>query len=69
MLDINTLPLLYKTLVRPISKYVNVMRGPYYATNQKLLEKVKGRDTKLVNYNCQAFITFAIAIILLYKVI
>ena len=36
--DIDTLPLLYKTLVRPILEYANVKWGPYYIIDQKLLE-------------------------------
>ena len=39
-LDVDTLPLLYKILVRPILEYANAVWGPYYITDQKLLERV-----------------------------
>jgi len=67
------LPLLYKTFVRPILEYTNAIWGPYYITDQKLLERVQRRATKLVpslikgTILCLAFITPAIAIILLQE--
>ena len=44
-LDVDSLPLLYKTLVWPILEYANAVWGPHYIMDQKLLEK---RATKLV---------------------
>ena len=38
----------YKILVHPILEYANVIRGPYYINDQKLLERVQRRATKLV---------------------
>ena len=40
-LDIDTLPLLYYTFLRPILEYANTIWGPYYITNQKLLKRVQ----------------------------
>ena len=47
-LDKQTLPLLYKTLVRPVLEYGNAVWGPYNVEDQKLVERVQRRATKLV---------------------
>ena len=47
-LDVDSLPLLYKTLVLPILEYANAIQGLHYITDQKLLEKIQKRATKLV---------------------
>ena len=39
-LDTNSLPLLYKSLVRPHLEYGNIIWGPHYKEDQKALEKV-----------------------------
>ena len=43
-----TLPLLYKTLVRPHIEYGNLIWGPFNRADQKLIERVQRRATKLV---------------------
>ena len=48
VLDRTTLPLLYKTLVRPHLEYCNVVWGPFNRADQKLVERVQRRATKLV---------------------
>ena len=48
LLDRTTLPLLYKTLVRPHLEYGNVIWGPFNRADQKLIERVQRRATKTV---------------------
>ena len=48
ILDTRTLPLLYKSLVRPHLEYGNVIWGPHFIGDQKLIEKVQKRATKLI---------------------
>ena len=47
-LDTKSLPLLYKSLVRPHLGYGNIIWGPRYKEYQKALEKVQKRATKLI---------------------
>ena len=47
-IDMVTLPLLYKTMVRPHLEYGNLIWGPFNRADQRLLERVQRRATKLV---------------------
>ena len=42
------MPLLYKSLIRPHLEHENVIWGPHYKEDQKALEKVQKRATKLI---------------------
>ena len=48
MLDENTLPRLYTSMVRPHLEYGNVIWGPHYKGNIKAIEKVQKGATKIV---------------------
>ena len=47
-LDTNSLPLLYKSIVRPHLEYGDIIQGPHYKKDQKAIEKVQKRATKLI---------------------
>ena len=47
-LDTNNLPPLYKSLVMPHLEYGNIIWGPHYKEDQKAIEKVQKRATKLM---------------------
>ena len=47
-IDRYTLPLLFKTLVRPLLEYGNAVWGPYNKADQLLVERVQRRATRLV---------------------
>lgn len=47
-IDGTTLPLLYKTMVRPFLEYGNTIWGPFSKTDQKQLERVQRRATRMV---------------------
>ena len=47
-IDRTTLPLLFKVLVRPHLEYGNLVWGPYNRADQRLVEKVQRRATRLV---------------------
>ena len=42
------LPILYKSLVRPLLEYGNLISGPFYILDQRLVENVQPRATRLV---------------------
>ena len=48
VLNICTLPLLFKTFVRPLVKYGNIICGPHSKLNQQALQKYKMRATKVI---------------------
>ena len=48
LLDTQTLPLLFKTLVRPHLEYGNIVWGPFNKEDQRLVERVQRRATRLV---------------------
>ena len=48
VLDENTLPRLYTSMVRPHLEYGNVIWGPHYKGNIKAIEKVQKRASKIV---------------------
>ena len=39
---------LYKSLIRPIIEYGNVIWGPHYVTDQQAIEKIQHRATKMI---------------------
>ena len=47
-LDRRMLPLLYKSMVRPLLEYGNVIWGPFNKHDQKPIEKVQRRATRLI---------------------
>lgn len=47
-INLHTLPGLYKTLVRPILEYANSVWGPWNREDQKLIERVQRRATRMV---------------------
>ena len=48
LLDKSTLPMLFKTLVRPHLEYGNIVWGPFNRADQQLVERVQRRATKIV---------------------
>ena len=46
--DRTTLPVLYKTLVRPLLEYGNLAWGPFNRQDQNMLERVQRRATRMV---------------------
>lgn len=47
-IDVETLPLLFKSLVRPHLEYCNAVWGPFNRGDQKRVERVQRRATKLI---------------------
>ena len=47
-LNHQTLPLLYKSMVRPHLEYGNVIWGPHFKGDQQMIEKIQKRATKLI---------------------
>ena len=50
LFDEVTLPMLYKTMVRPHLEYGNIIWGPFNRADQKLVERVQRRATRLVEH-------------------
>ena len=48
LIDERTLPMLYKTLVRPHLEYGNLAWGPFNRADQRAIERVQRRATRLV---------------------
>ena len=48
VIDQNTLPMLYKALVRPHLEYGNLVWGPFNRADQKLVERIQRRATRMV---------------------
>ena len=48
LLDEDTLPLLYTSMVRPHLEYGNVIWGPHFKGDMKSVERVQKRATKLI---------------------
>ena len=46
--DRTTIPLLYKSMVRPHLEYGNIIWGPFYKKDMKAVESIQRRATKLV---------------------
>ena len=46
----DNISLLYKTFVQPLREYANVIWGPIYKGDQKLVGTVQQRATKLIKY-------------------
>ena len=47
-LDRTTIPLLYKTLIRPHLEYGNAIWGPHFTLDQKAVERVQRRATRII---------------------
>ena len=48
LLDEASLPVLFKTYVRPHLEYANIIWGPHFRCDQEAIERVQSRATKLV---------------------
>ena len=48
LIDMTTLPLLFKSLVRPHLEYGNLVWGPFNRADQKIVERVQRRATRMV---------------------
>ena len=47
-ISIQTLPTLYKSLVRPTLEYGNPIWGPHYVLDQQAVEKIQRRATRMI---------------------
>ena len=47
-LSVDMLPVLYKSLVRPLLEYSNLIWGPFYIHDKRLIESIQRRATRLV---------------------
>ena len=48
-IDKETVPLLYKSLIRPHLEYGNLIWGPFFKQDAQLVERVQRRATKLIS--------------------
>ena len=48
LLDVETLPVLFKTLVRPHLEYCNTVWGPFNRADQQRVERIQRRATKMI---------------------
>ena len=53
-LDSNMLVRLYKSMVRPALEYSNTTWGPYYLMDQRKVEAIQRRATKLITSLCES---------------
>ena len=56
-LSSDMLPILYKSLVRPLLEYGNPVWGPFYIPDQRIVESIQRRATRLVP--CIRHLTYA----------
>jgi len=47
-ITIDTLPLLYKTLIRPTLEYGNFIWGPHFILDQQAVERTQSRATRMI---------------------
>ena len=45
---------IYKSMVQPILEYANTIWGPYYLMDQKKVEAIQHRATKLITSLCES---------------
>ena len=53
-LDSNMLVCLYKSMVRPILEYANIIWGPYHLMELRKVEAIQCRATKLITSLCES---------------
>jgi len=65
-LDSNMLVRIYKSMVRPILEYANTICGPHYLMDQRKVEAIQHRATKLITSLCESDYNTRIAIAFTY---